>query len=92
MSPLGRYSQEVAAGLAVFIVVAWILSTIGAGAGMIPSEPPGLRDVAMIAVGAVFGAAAAVNGVKGDINAANRRLDAINAPAAASTERSEPRH
>lgn len=75
-SPLGKYAQIVAAAVSV--------STIGAA---LISRPLGFADpfidnVALIAVGAIFGSFATVNGVRGDIKAAHTRLDMVGAPAA----------
>lgn len=76
MSPLGKYSQIVAAFVAV--------STIGTA---LVSRPlafadPFIDNVALIAVGAIFGSFATVNGLKPSVQAAHKRLDSINAPAA----------
>ncbi len=78
--PLGKYSQAVAAILATFIIVAAVsVRIVGAFVGEVPPVPF-LDNLALIAMGAVFGAAAstAVNGTK--IEAAHRRLDLISAP------------
>jgi len=78
--PLGKYSQTVAALMASFIIVAAVgVRIIGAFVGAIP-DVPFLDNLALIAMGAVFGAAAstAVNGHT--IEAAHRRLDTIAAP------------
>lgn len=86
-TPLGKYSQVVAAGLAVFTVVSWTASEFLSAAGLLAQQPSGLKEVALIAIGAVFGAVATVNGIKPDIDAASRkaelahdRLDTIDAP------------
>lgn len=74
MSPLGKYSQQVAAIVAVLVILAAVAARFFVGGD------PWLEDLAMIAIGAVFGASAAtaVNG--GAIKAAHRRLDLISAP------------
>jgi hypothetical protein len=80
--PLGKYSQAVAAVLATIIIVAAIgVRIVGAFVGNIPPTPF-LDNIALIAMGAVFGASAAtaVNG--NAIQAAHRRLDEIAAPPA----------
>lgn len=85
--PLGKYSQTVAAVLATVIIVAAIaVRVVGAFVGGIPPTPF-LDNLALIAMGAVFGAAAstAVNGTK--IESAHRRLDLIAAPPAGVLER-----
>lgn len=85
--PLGKYSQAVAALLAtVIILTALAVRIIGAFIGGLP-DTTFLDNLALIAMGAVFGAAAstAVNG--GKIEAAHRRLDLIAAPSAGIIER-----
>jgi hypothetical protein len=96
-SPLGKYGQLVAAALAVVIVLAWIVAEFIHGLRIMATQPAGLKEVALIAVGAVFGAAATVNGVKGDIMAADSkaeiahaRLDAAGAPHLGTTTCPEP--
>ena len=80
--PLGKYSQMVAAGLATFIIVAAVTVRILAQFTGVHIESPFLDNLALIAMGAVFGAAAStsVNGNK--IEAAHRRLDLVSAPPA----------
>lgn len=86
-NPLGKYGQLVAALLAVLIVSAWITAEFLHALDLMPLQPSGLKEVALIAVGAVFGSAATVNGVKQDIVAADHkaglahaRLDAQGSP------------
>jgi hypothetical protein len=88
-SPLGKYAQAVAALLAIFCVVSWVVSEYLSGLGIMQGPPPGLKEVALIAVGAVFGAQAAVNGVKPAIDAAHTRLDKIGVPSAQTIRASE---
>jgi len=80
--PLGKYSQVVAASLATFIIVAAVSVRIIAQFVDQAIETPFLDNLALIAMGAVFGAAAstAVNGAA--ISAAHQRLDTISAPPA----------
>ncbi len=80
-TPLGKYSQAVAAGMAVVCIV-------GGGAALVfvPLTEQAMTVVMgafFTALGAVFGSVATVNGIKPDIQAANKRLDAIHAPSAA---------
>lgn len=80
--PLGKYSQIVAAVLATFIIVAAVtvrLINVVTGVGI---ESPFLDNLALIAMGAVFGAAASTSVNGGAIQAAHRRLDEIAAPPA----------
>ena len=86
-SPLGKYGQIVAALLAVLIIASWITAEFLNLLQVATGQPSGLKEVALIAVGAVFGAAATVNGVKSDIEAvdhkaglAHARLDGAGAP------------
>lgn len=80
--PLGKYSQIVAAGLATLIIVAAIsVRVIGAFVGSVP-EVPFLDNLALIAMGAVFGAAASTSVNGNAIQAAHSRLDQIAAPPA----------
>lgn len=78
--PLGKYSQIVAAVLATVIILAAIATRIIAAFTGVLIQTPFLDNLALIAMGAVFGAAAStsVNGQK--IEAAHRRLDLISAP------------
>ena len=77
-SPLGRYGQIVAAGLAAFLVVAWVMATMFQNVlGLSAPSLDRLQLFAGVAVGAVFGAAATVNGVKGPIDSAHNRIDKI---------------
>lgn len=80
--PLGKYSQAVAASLATFIIIAAVATRIITQFTGVHIESPFLDNLALIAMGAVFGAAAStsVNGNK--IEAAHRRLDLVSAPPA----------
>lgn len=86
-SPLGKYSELVAAVIATGTIASAVaVRIIGAFVGGIP-DTPFLDNLALIATGAVFGAAAstAVNGQS--IEAAHRRLDTIAAPPAGVMQR-----
>lgn len=78
-SPLGKYSQIVAAIVACTLIGAYVaVIALGAVLGAETKESAAaLRDLALIAVGAVFGSFAAVNGVKGPIDSAHSRIDKI---------------
>lgn len=69
-SPLGKYAQIVAALAAVFIIGSYVLGALFEIGGA-----PSLRDAFLIAIGAVFGSAAGVNGWKRDMVAVHKRLD-----------------
>ena len=81
-SPLGKYGQLVAAIIATLIIVAWVVAEMLYGLDILARQPAGLKESALIALGAVFGAAATVNGVKSDIAGAHSRLDRLGAPSA----------
>jgi hypothetical protein len=86
-SPLGRYAPVTAAATALGIVGAWIatevLAALGPAFGWPALNPPaGLKEAALLALGAVFGSAVAVNGYKAPLAAAHKRLDLIDAPPA----------
>jgi hypothetical protein len=78
-SPLGKYASLVAAVVAVGTIGAYVaVIVIGQllGTDTVVAERS-LKDIALIALGAVFGSAAAVNGVKSPLDAAHRRIDQI---------------
>ena len=84
--PLGKYSQLVAAVVALAVIGSTIaLRFLG-------QSDPFIDNMALLALGAVFGAAAstAVNGDK--IEAAHKRLDIIAAPPADALEGGGPPH
>lgn len=77
-SPLGKYGQVVAAIIAVGVVAAFVVGLMFRQLlGLGETDVGSLKELALIALGAVFGAAAAVNGVKGPIEASHRRIDKI---------------
>lgn len=82
-SPLGRYAPFVAAASALGIIAAWILGEFHAALNPGVASPAGLKEVALIAVGAVFGSAVAVNGYKAPLAAVHKRLDLAGIPPAA---------
>lgn len=80
--PLGKYSQIVAAGLATFIIVSAISVRLISALTGDQYETPFLDNLALIAMGAVFGAAASTSVNGNSIQSAHRRLDLISAPPA----------
>lgn len=76
-SPLGKYAQIVAAIVALGVILLWGVAELAHGLGLLTHPPDGLRTAALIALGAVFGSAAAINGVKEPIDSAHQRVDAI---------------
>lgn len=83
-SPLGKYSQIVAAVTAVGVIFAYLLGVLS----NIPNADT-IKDFALIALGAVFGSSAATNGWKAavidqrnQLAAVHKRLDQAGYPAA----------
>lgn len=77
-SPLGKYSQLVAAIVAVAIIGAYILAVMLKNIfGMDQASIEDLKILALIAVGAVFGSAATINGVKAPLDSAHQRIDKL---------------
>jgi hypothetical protein len=77
-SPLGKYSQAVAAIVALGIIGSYIVAVMGSGLLSLQAvEIENLKTLALIAVGAVFGSAATVNGVKAPLDSAHSRIDKI---------------
>ena len=76
-SPLGKYASIVAAVTAIAVIGAWIVAEFLVTLGIATQNPAGLKEVALIAVGAVFGSAVAVNGWKQPLVAAHDRIDML---------------
>lgn len=77
-SPLGKYAQVVAAAMAVTLIVAFVFALLFRRVlGIEEADLQGLKEFALIAAGAVFASAAAINGVKEPIEAAHNRIDHI---------------
>lgn len=77
-SPLGKYSQAVAAAIAIAVVAAFILALLlHKVLGLSDGDVSALEKFALIAIGAVFGSAATINGVKAPLEAAHNRIDKI---------------
>jgi len=77
-SPLGKYSQAVAAVTAMSIIGVYLVAVLMAG--VLSLDAPRIEDLktlALIAVGAVFGSAATINGVKAPLDSAHNRIDKI---------------
>jgi hypothetical protein len=75
--PLGKYSQLVAAVVAVGIIAAAI------GGRFVGVVDPFVDNLALLAAGAVFGAAASTSVNGAALTAAHQRLDMLHAPPAA---------
>lgn len=77
-SPLGKYSQIVAAGLAIAVIGSYLISVLFQAVLGVTDENVGrLQILALIALGAVFGSSATLNGVKQPIDQAHQRIDKI---------------
>lgn len=77
-SPLGKYSQIVAAAVAVGIIGSYLLAVlVGGPLGISTLNVDRLQVLALIAIGAVFGSAATINGVKAPLDSAHSRIDKI---------------
>jgi hypothetical protein len=90
-SPLGKYSQIVAAGIAVAIIGTYLLSLIlGRQMDIDQTSIDRLSTLALIALGAVFGSAATINGVKGPLDSAHNRIDKLETATGVPTHGSYP--
>jgi hypothetical protein len=77
MNPLGKYAQLVAAIISVGIIGAYVVVEVLYAAGVVTNSPDGLKTAALIALGAVFGSFATINGVKQPIESAHNRIDKL---------------
>lgn len=77
-SPLGKYGQAVAAGISIAIIGSYLIALLFGGILDVTKDALDAMDkLAFAAVGAVFAAAATVNGVKAPLEAAHSRIDKI---------------
>jgi len=75
---LGRYGQVIAASTAFILIVAYVFANLAQAWLQIPtSSLDRLQLFAGVAVGAVFGAQATINGVKAPIDSAHSRIDKL---------------
>lgn len=86
-SPLGKYAPLVASVTAVGVIGAYILAVLLGAADVNLND---LKDFALIAIGAVFGSAAGVNGWRRDVTALHARLDNMAAPPAGDGTAAQP--
>ena len=92
-SHLGKYSQAVAASIAVGIIAAYILAVLLRRLlDLEGTDIENLKVLALIAVGAVFGSAATINGVKAPLDSAHARIDKIETATHIPTHGSYPTH
>jgi hypothetical protein len=90
-SPLGKYSQAVAAGIAVGVIGAYLVAIfVRSGMGLDHADIENLKILALIAVGAVFGSAATINGVKAPLDSAHTRIDKIESATGIPTHSTDP--
>jgi hypothetical protein len=90
-SPLGKYGQLVAAVTAIGLIGAYIIALLFQDALRIQAGSlDRLQLFAGVAVGAVFGAASAINGVKEPIDSAHNRIDHIERASGIMTHGSYP--
>lgn len=85
-SPLGKYSAVVASIVAVSVIIAYLAALLfGSLLGLQAPDVGGLKDLAFIAIGAVFalGGQTSSNAATISAEAAHLRLDAMGAPPAA---------
>lgn len=91
-SALGKYAHAVTAGIVILVLISWALVHLGQAFQLVPEayNATQLDTFALAAFTYLLGNVAALNGVKPDIEAANRRLDAVGAPPAASVTPGDP--
>lgn len=76
-SPLGQYAAAVAAITAVGVVGAWIVASFLQGLGLFVNADSigALENMALLALGAVFGSAVVANGYKQPLAALGSKVD-----------------
>lgn len=89
-SPLGKYGPIVVAILSVGIVGSWIASEFLYGVGIMVIQPSGLKELAFLAGGTLFGQVVAVNGWKQPLQSAHQRIDAIEVATGIPTHNENP--
>lgn len=86
-SPLGTYGPLVAAVVSVGVIAVFLLASVAqVSLGIPPASLQDLRELSLLALGAVLGTTAGAASSRQDIAATNRRLDAIGAPSAAEAD------
>lgn len=82
-SPLGRYAAPAAAIASLGIIGAYLFSLLfGSLLTISPAAIDGLKTLALLAAGALFGSAVAVNGYKAPIAALDKRVSQLSTDAA----------
>lgn len=85
--PLGQYSAAAAAIAGIGLIAAYVLALVFARPlALTATDLQPLHDLAILAAGAIFGSAVAVNGYKGPLNAMHKRLDLAGVPPAADAD------
>jgi hypothetical protein len=77
-NPFGKYGQLVAASVAIAIIGAYLFTVVFGELARVPiTSVDRLQVLALIAIGAVFGSAATINGVKAPLDSAHHRIDKL---------------
>lgn len=80
-SPLGQYAPLAATVASLGVIGAYVLALLFEALGLFPNggaqDLDGLQNLALIAAGAVFGSAVAVNGWKQPLASAHDRIDRL---------------
>jgi hypothetical protein len=85
-SPLGKYSAPAAAIAGIGLIAAYVLALMFSHVLLLDEAALApLHDLAILAAGAIFGSAVAVNGYKAPVAALHARLDAMGVPSAGQT-------
>lgn len=79
---LGKYAHAVTAGVVALVLAAWAIVQVGVAFGVTVGKPDQLDMFALAAFTYLLGNVSAINGVRPEVLAAHRRLDAVGAPAA----------
>jgi hypothetical protein len=91
-SPLGKYGSLIAAVIAMVLISAFVLVNVYRAVALNdPEAARRLEAVAFIAVGAVFGSTATINGVKQPLESAHSRIDRIQEATGIETHGSYPK-
>ena len=89
-SPLGQYAPLAATVTAFLVIGAYVIALLFGGPLNIDgSSLDGLQAIALIAIGAVFGSAVAVNGWKQPLEAVHKRVDTLEIATGVPTHESE---
>jgi hypothetical protein len=77
-SPLGKYAAATAAIAGIGLIASYVLAVMLQHVLLLDATTlSNLHDLAILACGAIFGSAVAVNGYKAPLIAAHARIDAL---------------